>query len=275
MTSSKITAMATLALALVLIGSVITGHLFVVNALLPNTPVVASQKTTTTKPIITTQTSSFDPARVLVQDAIIALQNSDNNKALVHLKLADQQLAVLPNGGNSSSIQPTRILLADAVQALVQNSDNNKALVHLKLADQQLSTATSENTVSPNAASESSKVLMAMAPSKNTGAVTIAPSTTSIYNLILEGKNYPIKYQITGDSNKLNYMTTRADKAAILANVTSQSTGKLIIELPRILLESKKAGLFFVSIFLITCLFGKLAYFPVRKERKVIFNHAT
>jgi hypothetical protein len=35
MTSSKITAMATLALALVLIGSVITGHLFVVNALLP------------------------------------------------------------------------------------------------------------------------------------------------------------------------------------------------------------------------------------------------
>jgi hypothetical protein len=133
-----------------------------------------------------------------VQDAIIALQNSDNNKALVHLKLADQQLAALPNGGNSSSIQPTRILLADAVQALVQNSDNNKALVHLKLADQQLSTATSENTVSPNAASESSKVLMAMAPSKNTGAVAIAPSTTSIYNLILEGKTYPIKYQTTG-----------------------------------------------------------------------------
>jgi hypothetical protein len=115
--------------------------------------------------------------------------------------------------------------------------------VHLKLADQQLSTATSsENTVSPNAGSESSKVLMAMTPSKNTGAVAIVPSTTSIYNLILDGKTYPIKYQITGESNKLNYMTTKADKAAILANVTSQSTGKLIIELPRILLESKKAG---------------------------------
>ena len=126
MTSSKITATATLALALVLIGSIVTGHLFVVNALLPNTPVVASQKNTntTTTTINTTppQTSPFDPARVLVQDAIIALQNSDNNKALVHLKLADQQLAALPNGVNSSFIQPVRTLLADAVQALVQNS---------------------------------------------------------------------------------------------------------------------------------------------------------
>jgi hypothetical protein len=83
---------------------------------------------------------------------------------------------------------------------------------------------------------------VATVPSKNTGAIAIAPSTTSIYNLILDGKTCPIKYQITGDNNKLNYMTTRADKVAILANVTSQSTGKLIIELPRILLESKKAG---------------------------------
>ena len=37
MTSSKTTAMATLALALVLIGSIVTGHLFVVYALLPDT----------------------------------------------------------------------------------------------------------------------------------------------------------------------------------------------------------------------------------------------
>jgi hypothetical protein len=44
MTSSKITAMATLALALVLIGSIVTGHLFVVYALLPDT---ASIKITT------------------------------------------------------------------------------------------------------------------------------------------------------------------------------------------------------------------------------------
>jgi hypothetical protein len=153
MTSSKITAMATLALSLILIGSILTGHLFVVYALLPNTPVIDSQKTTNTTTTTTTtiptpppQTSSFDPARVLVQDAIIALQNSDNNKALVHLKLADQQLSALPNGGNSSFIQPIRTLLADSVQALMQNSDNNKALVHLKLADQQLSTAiSSEN----------------------------------------------------------------------------------------------------------------------------------
>jgi hypothetical protein len=44
MTSSNITAMATLALALVLIGSIVTGHLFVVYALLPDT---ASIKITT------------------------------------------------------------------------------------------------------------------------------------------------------------------------------------------------------------------------------------
>jgi hypothetical protein len=40
MTSSKITAMATLALALVLIWSIVTGHLFVVYALLPDTAMV-------------------------------------------------------------------------------------------------------------------------------------------------------------------------------------------------------------------------------------------
>ena len=62
--------MATLALALVLIGSIVTGHLFVVYALLPNTPVIDYQKNTntTTTTINTTppQTSPFDPARVLV-----------------------------------------------------------------------------------------------------------------------------------------------------------------------------------------------------------------
>jgi hypothetical protein len=112
----------------------------------------------------------------------------------VHLKLADQQLAALPNGVNSSFIQPVRTLLADAVQALVQNSDidNNKALVHLKLADQQLAIATSSenNMISPNAALESSKVLMATTPIPST-----VSSSTLNHNPLPSTSLYPQDYR--------------------------------------------------------------------------------
>jgi hypothetical protein len=70
----------------------------------------------------------------------------------------------------------------------------------------------------------------------------IASPTSSIYNLILDGKTYQIKYQITGSGNKLSSITTRVDKPEILVNIAPQSNGKLTLELPRNVLESKKGG---------------------------------
>jgi hypothetical protein len=103
-----------------------------------------SKTTTTTAPnLVATQTSPFDSAKLLTQDAILALQNHDESNALVHLKLAAQQFLV----------------------------------------------------------------------------GTIPSSTYSIYNLILDGKTYQIKYQITGSENKLTSMTARVDRPAILVNI--------------------------------------------------------
>jgi hypothetical protein len=83
--------------------------------------------------IAQTQSAYVEQLKILLNDAIQALQKGDNNSALVHLKLADQQMATSTN----SSTQTSKTLIEDAIQAL-QKGDNNSALVHLKLADQQL-----------------------------------------------------------------------------------------------------------------------------------------
>jgi hypothetical protein len=44
---------------------------------------------------------------------------------------------------------------------------------------------------------------------------------------VLDGKTYPIKYQITGIGNKLNSMTAKVNKIAPIANIVSLSNGKL------------------------------------------------
>ena len=83
--------------------------------------------------IAQTQSAYIEQLKILLNDAIQALQKGDNNSALVHLKLADQQMTTSTN----SSAQTSKTLIEDAIQAL-QKGDNNSALVHLKLADQQL-----------------------------------------------------------------------------------------------------------------------------------------
>ena len=67
-------------------------------------------------------------------------------------------------------------------------------------------------------------------------------STNTIYSLILDGKTYPIKYQITGIGTKLNSMTAKVDKTALILNIVSPSNGKLIIELPKVLTDSEIQG---------------------------------
>jgi hypothetical protein len=62
------------------------------------------------------------------------------------------------------------------------------------------------------------------------------------YNLNIFDKSYPIKYQITGSGNKLNNVSAEADNSTLLVNVLSQSNGRLSIELPRNIIDSKKQG---------------------------------
>ncbi|HET7148368.1 MAG TPA: PEFG-CTERM sorting domain-containing protein [Candidatus Nitrosopolaris sp.] len=59
-------------------------------------------------------------------------------------------------------------------------------------------------------------------------------------NLKLGSKAYPIKYQITG--GKLAGISAEKDNATLLINVSSTSNGKLIVELPRYVIDSKKQG---------------------------------
>src|ERR687886_978268 len=64
----------------------------------------------------------------------------------------------------------------------------------------------------------------------------------NMYDLRIFDKNYPIKYQITGGGNRINNISAEADNATLLVNVVSQSNGRLSIELPRNIIDSKKEG---------------------------------
>jgi hypothetical protein len=68
---------------------------------------------------------------------------------------------------------------------------------------------------------------------------SVTASNASI-NLKLGDKAYPIKYQITG--GKLAGISAEKDNMTLLVNVSSISNGKLIIELPRNVVDSKKQG---------------------------------
>jgi hypothetical protein len=92
------------------------------------------------------------------------------------------------------------------------------------------------------------------APSKSTQSPSAGPGSTSApssskspsnstYNLKVDSKKtIPIKYQIIGNGNKLNSITAQKDNTTLLASISSQSDGKLIIELPRNVIDSKKQG---------------------------------
>jgi hypothetical protein len=62
----------------------------------------------------------------------------------------------------------------------------------------------------------------------------------STFMLNYRGKMHPIKYQITGGSIK--GISVEKDNTTLLLDISSTSNGKLIIELPRSLIDSKKQG---------------------------------
>lgn len=74
--------------------------------------------------------------KVLIDDAIQALQNGNTTKAIQNLQVADQMIS--ESQQNYSQSQVSKLLIGDAVQA-VTNNDTSRALLYLNLTGQQLS----------------------------------------------------------------------------------------------------------------------------------------
>ena len=64
-----------------------------------------------------------------------------------------------------------------------------------------------------------------------------------IYNLDINGKSLPVRYQLTGSANKLLNMTMQNSSATILTYLSSSSPGTMTIELARKIMDSKNKDL--------------------------------
>jgi hypothetical protein len=62
------------------------------------------------------------------------------------------------------------------------------------------------------------------------------------YILNIAGKVYPIKYQITGQGNKVKNITTQIETNTLRINLSSSSNGTLTIQLPKNIIDAKKQG---------------------------------
>jgi hypothetical protein len=62
---------------------------------------------------------------------------------------------------------------------------------------------------------------------------------SKIYSLYVNGKVIPVKYQVTGFSNKLLNISMKNDNATLLIHLSSSSPGTLRIELARNVIDSK------------------------------------
>ena len=112
---------------------------------------------------------------------------------------------------------------------LIDNSDNTTSLMgHNRVTTPQTLTVQGNKTTITSAA----------APTTAGGG----GGGNKTYSLNIGGKTYPIKYQITGNGNKLNNIIPQKDNATLLANIVSTSDGILTIELPRNIIDSKKQG---------------------------------
>jgi len=93
--------------------------------------------------------SSSEPTiKILVSDAITAIDNRNTTKAFQNLNIVNQILGEIKE--NSTSIQTTKLLLQDAVRAL-QDGETSRASVYLNLVGQQFGIQ-QPNTETSNAA---------------------------------------------------------------------------------------------------------------------------
>lgn len=219
MTASHTTAQASMKFYTSGLSQIIFLVLLTISTVQANTSQQQAMAQHMTRGPVNNPTLTTDSVKLLVSDAILSLQANDTRGALVHLKIINQQL-VPSNAGLA------KLLIGDAIQNL-QKNDTNEALVHLNLVKQQLDIAKVGNPTRINST----------ATQVNSG---------NIYNLNSDGKIYPLVYQITGSGNKLNaaqLLTVDNQMVGIhdglIIHITSQSNGKLYIEIPRKFIDSK------------------------------------
>jgi hypothetical protein len=140
-------------------------------------------------------TGSPDLAKVLVDNAIQALQGRDISKSILHTQAASQELLILESGYDvysRTTIQALSKLLQKNVLQSIQNNDFHQALVFLNLADQQLGILINNN--------DNNKM-----PNANTSTSNFIPEGTFLtytnpaykiriqyqYNWVIEGSSYP------------------------------------------------------------------------------------
>jgi hypothetical protein len=92
----------------------------------------------------------------------------------------------------------------------------------------------SANTIITQALGQESNI----SNSNSNSNTTIGAAGSPLYNLTIDGKSYPIKFNITGGI--LDTIAIDGDQAILLVNINSSTNGgKLEIELPRDLIDSK------------------------------------
>jgi plastocyanin len=73
-----------------------------------------------------------------------------------------------------------------------------------------------------------------------TAPMGVAPNPVKTYNLGIGNKQYKIPYQIIG--GKLDTINAQGNNATLVFNISTTSDGKLTLDLPRKIIDSKKQG---------------------------------
>ncbi|MDQ3840454.1 MAG: hypothetical protein M3297_14435 [Thermoproteota archaeon] len=94
----------------------------------------------------------------------------------------------------------------------------------------------SANTIITQALGQESNI--SNSNSNSNSNTTIGAAGSPLYNLTIDGKSYPIKFNITGGI--IDTIAIDGDQAILLVNINASTNGgKLEIELPRDLIDSK------------------------------------
>jgi len=141
--------------------------------------------------------------------------------------------SALPIRANSSLSSP----LSTPPEILCKMNPNSAVCIQLSQPLVSLPPPSQSITAKQVPSSITAKLSTANTPSKR---VTVENNFTT--NLKIGNKIYPINYQITGTGNKIISVILEKDKSALLANISSPSSGTLTIQLPRNIIDAKKQG---------------------------------
>jgi Big-like domain-containing protein/K319-like protein len=152
----------------------------------------------------------------------------------------------------TTSLQSTHVFLTDRSTRTSQSYDGPrtvKSTIPYQLIENPNKKSTWQNVaLAPNTVpnnlhtnrNNNCTTLNATSSSKAPGELLL--SSNSTFDLPIGGNTYPITYNITGNDNELKNITAHKDNATLILIINSTKDGKLTIDLPRDLIDSKKQG---------------------------------